>query len=111
VRSTVPLEVKVEISVAWVVGCTVGSRNKRGSYMLGISSVEKVGLKGKWGAKKGAKPLDFIGFYWTLLDKQNPSIGLWSQLREVVGGDGGELNSPSKQTNRRMYYRFSRCSV
>jgi len=25
------------------------------------------------------------------------------------GGDGGELNSPSKRTHRRMYYRFSRC--
>src|SRR5712692_10038352 len=25
------------------------------------------------------------------------------------GGDGGELNSPSKQTHRRMYYRLSRC--
>jgi hypothetical protein len=74
--------------------------------MLGISSVEKVGLKGKWGAKKGAKPLDFIGFYWTLLDKQNPSIGLWSQLREVVGGDGGELNS-----RRGVFGLFStRCS-
>jgi hypothetical protein len=25
------------------------------------------------------------------------------------GGDGGELNSPSKQTHRKMYYRLSRC--
>jgi hypothetical protein len=27
----------------------------------------------------------------------------------LCGGDGGELNSPSKQTHRRMYYRLSRC--
>lgn len=27
----------------------------------------------------------------------------------LCGGDGGELNSPSKRTHRRMYYRFSRC--
>ncbi len=49
-------------------------------------------------------PIRVFGFYTA---KQNR---LRSQLPGgVCGGDGGESNSPSKRTHRRIYYRRSRC--
>ncbi len=44
----------------------------------------------------------------TLSQKQNRLRSSFSS--GIGGGDGGELNSPSKRTHRRMYYRLSRCS-
>jgi hypothetical protein len=42
-----------------------------------------------------------------LVTKQNGSRSAFSS--RLSGGDGGELNSPSKRTHRRMYYRLSQC--
>src|SRR5262249_32363651 len=42
-----------------------------------------------------------------LYQKRNEAGSSFPPLRS--GGDGGESNSPSKQTHRRMYYRLSRC--
>src|SRR5947209_17256825 len=81
----------------------------------GQNKLDKIGQGGslgehrgsKVGGKVGGKQLDLSVQYWTSLDDKNPSLGLESQVRECVGGDGGELNSPSKRAYRRICYRHS----
>ncbi len=42
-------------------------------------------------------------------NKTRPEAVSQDCFQPLPGGDGGESNSPSKQTHRRIYYRFSRC--
>ena len=55
VRSTVPREVKVEISGAWVVGCIVGRRNKKRGSVLGYIQRRNGWMVGRIGGKTGGK--------------------------------------------------------